>query len=153
MKLFGTSKINERGNLEIGGIDTEKLTEEFGTPLYVMDQKLIEDTIDIMKEAFVSERFNTQIAYAGKAFLTTGMVNLVNKKGLDLDVVSAGELYTAVKAGFPMERIHMHGNNKSDEELNMAIEYGIKEIVIDNEDEIEKIERICREKIKSRQCF
>ena len=84
MKLFGTSKINERGNLEIGGIDAENLTKEFGTPLYVMDQKLIEDTIDIMKEAFVSERFNTQIAYAGKAFLTTGMVNLVNKKGIEL---------------------------------------------------------------------
>jgi diaminopimelate decarboxylase len=148
MKLFGTSKINKSGNLEIGGIDAKDLTKEFGTPLYVMDQKLIEDTIDIMKQAFVSERFNTQIAYAGKAFLTTGMVNLVNKKGLDLDVVSAGELYTAVKAGFPMERIHMHGNNKSDEELNMAIEYGIKEIVIDNEDEIEKIETICREKDK-----
>ena len=132
MKLFGTAKVNNNGNLEIGGVDTLDLVKQFGTPLYVMDQELIETTIDTMKKAFVSERFNTQIAYAGKAFLTTGMVNLVNKKGLDLDVVSAGELYTAHKAGFPMERVHMHGNNKTLEELNMAIDLGIKEIVIDN---------------------
>ncbi len=148
MKLFGTAKVNNNGNLEIGGIDTLDLVKEYGTPLYVMDQELIENTIDTMKEAFVSGRFNTQIAYAGKAFLTTGMVNLINKKGLDLDVVSAGELYTAYKAGFPMERVHMHGNNKTLEELNMAIDLGIKEIVIDNEDEISKIEKICREKEK-----
>ena len=148
MKLFGTSRVNENGNLEIGGVDTKKLAEEFGTPLYVMDQELIEKTIDIMKESFVSDRFDTQIAYAGKAFLTTGMVNIVNKKGLDLDVVSAGELYTAYKAGIPMDRVHMHGNNKSIDELNMAVELGIKEIVIDNEDEIEKIEKICKEKGK-----
>ncbi len=148
MKLFGTAKVNNNGNLEIGGVDTLDLVKQFGTPLYVMDQELIETTIDTMKKAFVSERFNTQIAYAGKAFLTTGMVNLVNKKGLDLDVVSAGELYTAHKAGFPMERVHMHGNNKTLEELNMAIDLGIKEIVIDNEDEISKIEKICKEKEK-----
>ena len=148
MKLFGTAKVNNNGNLEIGGIDTLDLVKEYGTPLYVIDQELIENTIDTMKEAFVSGRFNTQIAYAGKAFLTTGMVNLINKKGLDLDVVSAGELYTAYKAGFPMERVHMHGNNKTLEELNMAIDLGIKEIVIDNEDEISKIEKICREKEK-----
>ena len=148
MKLFGTSKVNNNGNLEIGEMDTLDLVKEYGTPLYVMDQELMENTIDTMKEAFVSGRFNTQIAYAGKAFLTTGMVNLINKKGLDLDVVSAGELYTAYKAGFPMERVHMHGNNKTLEELNMAIDLGIKEIVIDNEDEISKIEKICREKEK-----
>ena len=148
MKLFGTSKVNGVGNLEIGGVDALDLVKEYGTPLYVMDQEHIENTIDIMKKAFVSERFNTQIAYAGKAFLTTGMVNLVNEKGLDLDVVSAGELYTAIKGGISMDRVHMHGNNKTLEELNMAIEYGIKEIVIDNEDEIEKIEEICKEKNK-----
>ena len=148
MKLFGTSKINENGNLSIGGVDTVELAKEFKTPLYVMDQELIETTIDKMKEAFKSSRFGTQIAYAGKAFLTTGMAKLVEKKGLELDVVSGGELYTAYKAGFPMNRVHMHGNNKTYEELEMAVDYGIKEIVIDNEDEIEKIEKICKEKGK-----
>ena len=148
MRLFGTSKINENGNLSIGGVDTLELVNEFKTPLYVMDQELIETTIDKMKEAFQSKRFGTQIAYAGKAFLSMGMLKLVDAKGLDLDVVSGGELYTAYKAGFPMNRVHLHGNNKTVEELEMAIDFGIKEIVIDNEDEIEKIERICREKGK-----
>ena len=142
MKLFGTSKINEKGNLSIGGVDTVELVKEYKTPLYVMDQELIETTIDKMKEAFKSSRFETQIAYAGKAFLTMGMIKLVDRKGLDLDVVSSGEMYTAYKAGFPLNRVHLHGNNKTVEELEMAIEFGIKEIVIDNEDEIDKIERI-----------
>mgnify|MGYP006337436825 FL=1 len=148
MRLFGTSKINEKGRLEIGGVYTIELVNEHSTPLYVMDQTLIEETIDKMKDAFKSDRFETQIAYAGKAFLTMAMVKIVDEKGLDLDVVSEGELYTAYKAGFPMNRVHMHGNNKTARELEMAIELGIKEIVIDNEDEIAKIEDICREKGK-----
>ncbi|WP_455042644.1 diaminopimelate decarboxylase [Leptotrichia buccalis] len=148
MKLFGTSKVNEKGNLSIGGVDTAELVKEFKTPLYVMDQELIETTIDKMKEAFKSTRFNTRIAYAGKAFLSTGMIKLVESKGLDLDVVSGGELYTAYKAGFPMNKVHLHGNNKLVNEIEMAVEFGIDTIVVDNEDEIDKIERICREKGK-----
>ena len=148
MKLFGTSKVNEKGNLSIGGVDTVELVKEFKTPLYVMDQELIETTIDKMKEAFKSTRFNTRIAYAGKAFLSTGMIKLVESKGLDLDVVSGGELYTAYKAGFPMNKVHLHGNNKLVNEIEMAVEFGIDTIVVDNEDEIDKIERICREKGK-----
>ena len=148
MKLFGTSKINENGNLSIGGVDTVELAKEYKTPLYVMDQELIETTIDKMKESFKSSRFNTKIAYAGKAFLTMGMIKLVDSKGLDLDVVSGGEMYTAYKAGFPMEKVHLHGNNKTINELEMAVDFGIKEIVIDNEDEIEKLEKICRQKGK-----
>jgi len=148
MKLFGTSKVNEIGNLSIGGVDTVELVKEFKTPLYVMDQELIETTIDKMKEAFKSTRFNTRIAYAGKAFLSTGMIKLVESKELDLDVVSGGELYTAYKAGFPMNKVHLHGNNKLVNEIEMAVEFGIDTIVVDNEDEIDKIERICREKGK-----
>ena len=148
MKLFGTSKVNENGNLSIGGVDTVELIKEFKTPLYVMDQELIETTIDKMKAAFKSTRFNTRIAYAGKAFLSTGMIKLVESKELDLDVVSGGELYTAHKAGFPMNKVHLHGNNKLVNEIEMAVEFGIDTIVVDNEDEIDKIERICREKGK-----
>ena len=148
MKLFGTSKVNENGNLSIGGVDTVELVKEFKTPLYVMDQELIETTIDKMKAAFKSTRFNTRIAYAGKAFLSTGMIKLVESKGLDLDVVSGGELYTAHKAGFPMNKVHLHGNNKLVNEIEMAVEFGIDTIVVDNEDEIDKIERICCEKGK-----
>ena len=148
MRLFGTSKVNEKGNLSIGGVDASELAKEFKTPLYVMDQELIETTIDKMKEAFKSTRFNTRIAYAGKAFLSTGMIKLVESKGLDLDVVSGGELYTAHKAGFPMNKVHLHGNNKLVNEIEMAVEFGIDTIVVDNEDEIDKIERICRKKGK-----
>ena len=148
MKLFGTSNVNENGNLSIGGVDTVELVKEFETPLYVMDQELIETTIDKMKAAFKSTRFNTRIAYAGKAFLSTGMIKLVESKGLDLDVVSGGELYTAHKAGFPMNKVHLHGNNKLVNEIEMAVEFGIDTIVVDNEDEIDKIERICCEKGK-----
>ena len=148
MKLFGTSKVNEKGNLSIGGVDTVELVKEFETPLYVMDQELIETTIDKMKAAFKSTRFNTRIAYAGKAFLSTGMIKLVESKGLDLDVVSGGELYTAYKAGFPMNKVHLHGNNKLVNEIEMAVDFGIDTIVVDNEDEIDKIERICRQKGK-----
>ena len=148
MKLFGTSKVNEKGNLSIGGVDTTELVKEFKTPLYVMDQELIETTIDKMKEAFKSTRFNTRIAYAGKAFLSTGMIKLVESKGLDLDVVSGGELYTAYKARFPMNKVHLHGNNKLVNEIEMAVDFGIDTIVVDNEDEIDKIERICRQKGK-----
>ena len=148
MKLFGTSKVNEKENLSIGGVDTTELVKEFKTPLYVMDQELIETTIDKMKEAFKSTRFNTRIAYAGKAFLSTGMIKLVESKGLDLDVVSGGELYTAYKAGFPMNKVHLHGNNKLVNEIEMAVDFGIDTIVVDNEDEIDKIERICRQKGK-----
>ena len=148
MQLFGTSKVNEKGNLSIGGVDASELAKEFKTPLYVMDQELIETTIDKMKAAFKSTRFNTRIAYAGKAFLSTGMIKLVESKGLDLDVVSGGELYTAHKAGFPMNKVHLHGNNKLVNEIEMAVEFGIDTIVVDNEDEIDKIERICREKGK-----
>ena len=148
MKLFGTSKINEKGNLSIGGVDALKLAKEFNTPLYVMDQELIEMTIDKMKHAFHSTRFKTRIAYAGKAFLTTGMIKLIESKGLDLDVVSGGELYTAYKAGFPMKRVHLHGNNKLINEIEMAVEYGIDTIVVDNEDEISKIENVCLKKGK-----
>ena len=148
MKLFGTSKVNENGNLSIGGVDTVELVKEFKTPLYVMDQELIETTIDKMKAAFKSTRFNTRIAYAGKAFLSTGMIKLVESKELDLDVVSGGELYTAYKAGFPMNKVHLHGNNKLVNEIEMAVDFGIDTIVVDNEDEIDKIERICRQKGK-----
>ncbi len=148
MKLFGTSNVNENGNLSIGGVDTVELVKEFETPLYVMDQELIETTIDKMKEAFKSNRFDTQIAYAGKAFLSMGMLKLVDAKELDLDVVSGGELYTAYKAGFPMNKVHLHGNNKLVNEIEMAVDFGIDTIVVDNEDEIDKIERICCEKGK-----
>lgn len=150
MKLFGSSEIIN-GVLHIGGISVEKLRDEYGTPLYIMDQKLIEDNMKKYKEYFVSEKFKTQVIYATKAFLNIGMCQLVNKFGLGVDAVSDGELFTIKHSGFPMENVYMHGNNKSDLELEMCIDYGVGTIIVDSFSELKKLEEICRikkEKVK-----
>ena len=151
MKLFGSSEIIN-GVLHIGGISVEKLRDEYGTPLYIMDQKLIEDNMKKYKEYFVSEKFKTQVIYATKAFLNIGMCQLVNKFGLGVDAVSDGELFTIKHSGFPMENVYMHGNNKSDLELEMCIDYGVGTIIVDSFSELKKLEEICRikkEKVKA----
>lgn len=151
MKSFGSSEIIN-GVLHIGGISVEKLREEYGTPLYIMDQKLIEDNMKKYKEYFVSEKFKTQVIYATKAFLNIGMCQLVNKFGLGVDAVSDGELFTIKHSGFPMENVYMHGNNKSDLELEMCIDYGVGTIIVDSFSELKKLEEICRikkEKVKA----
>lgn len=142
MRLFGSSEIIN-GVLNIGGVSVEKLREEYGTPLYIMDQKLIENNIQKYKDCFVSDKFETQIIYATKAFLNVGMCQLVNKYGIGMDAVSDGELFTIKHSGFPMERVYMHGNNKSDAELEMCIDYGVGTIIVDNFDELKRLEEIC----------
>ncbi|MDG5787670.1 diaminopimelate decarboxylase [Evansella sp. AB-P1] len=132
MGLYGTSKVNNVGNLEIGGIDTTLLVEKYGTPLYVYDVEDICARAQQFKSAFETRGIKNQVAYASKAFSCIAMVQLVDDLGLSLDVVSGGELYTALKAGFPVGRIHFHGNNKSPDELEMAIKEGIGCIVVDN---------------------
>ncbi|SDY60058.1 diaminopimelate decarboxylase [Evansella caseinilytica] len=132
MGLYGTSRINQRGHLEIGGVDTVALAEKYGTPLFVYDVQDICDRASQFKQAFAVHGMKYQVAYASKAFSCIAMVQLVDELGLSLDVVSSGELYTALKAGFPVERIHFHGNNKSPEEIEMAVKAGIGCIVVDN---------------------
>jgi len=146
--MFGTQKIDENGILEIGGVSVKKLKEEYGTPLYIMDKDYIVEKAELIKKSFKSEVFKTEVAYASKAFLTVGMCKVVEKLDLCLDVVSGGEIYTALKAGFPMERAHFHGNSKSIEELNMAVEHGIGTIIVDNHLEFELLEDICEKKQK-----
>ncbi len=143
MKLFGTMTINELGHLEIGECDSIHLVEKHGTPLYVMDENLIRDNCKLFKTTFNSKDIETEIIYASKAFLTLAMCQLIEEEGLSLDVVSGGELYTAIKANFPVHKIYMHGNNKTREELTMAIESGIKRIIVDNKYEVDLIENIC----------
>ncbi|HIS29562.1 MAG TPA: diaminopimelate decarboxylase [Candidatus Avamphibacillus intestinigallinarum] len=131
--------INHQGHLEIGGVDTIDLTKKYGTPLYVYDVSLIRKNARAFVKTFETLGIQAQIAYASKAFSSIAMVEVANEEGLSLDIVSEGELYTALQAGFPTERIHMHGNNKSYAELEMAIEHHIGCIVIDNFYEIEMI--------------
>ncbi|MFA9556075.1 diaminopimelate decarboxylase [Evansella sp. AB-rgal1] len=132
MGLYGTSKVNEKGHLEIGGVDTTYLAQKYGTPLYVYDVEDICSRALQFKNTFEKHGMKYQVAYASKAFSCVAMIQLVDELGLSLDVVSAGELYTALTAGISPERIHFHGNNKSQQELEMAVKEGIGCIVVDN---------------------
>lgn len=144
MYLHGTSRINDAGHLEIGGVDTVELAKQYGTPLFVYDIALIKEKANAFKKAFADENITAQVAYASKAFSCIAMVQLADELGLSLDVVSSGELYTAIQAGFPMERVHFHGNNKSKEEINMAIEAKIGCFVVDNFYEIKLLEEAAK---------
>jgi len=146
MQFHGTAKTNKLGHLEIGGVDTVQLAEKYGTPLYIYDVALIRDRARAFKRTFENAGITAQVAYASKAFSTVAMVQLAAEEHLSLDVVSGGELYTALTAGFPMEKIHFHGNNKSYEELVMAIEHNIGCIVVDNFYELEMLKEVCKEK-------
>jgi diaminopimelate decarboxylase len=135
--LFGTQKINASGHLEIGGCDSAELAARFGTPLYVMDEDLIRSNCQSYIKSFSSKYPNSKIAFAGKAFLTAAMTSILRQEGMYLDVVSAGEIHTAMKGGFPAERIYFHGNFKGVPELKMALEVGVGRIVVDNIQELE----------------
>src|SRR5690625_2433399 len=137
-------QINSSGHLDIGGIDTIDLAKKYGTPLYVYDVELIRENCRSFVNTFKKLDVKAQVAYASKAFSSIAMLQVVKQEGLSLDVVSEGELYTALQADFPVEKIHFHGNNKSREELEMAIEHNIGCVVIDNFYEIELLEQLLK---------
>ncbi|WP_416149647.1 diaminopimelate decarboxylase [Salipaludibacillus sp. HK11] len=132
MGLYGTSKINQEGHLTIGEVDVTTLAEQYGTPLYVYDVKDIRNRASEFHHAFENQQVQYQIAYASKAFSCIAMIELADELGLSLDVCSGGELFTALQAGFPVEKIHFHGNNKTPDELEMAVKEEIGCIVVDN---------------------
>jgi len=146
MYLHGTSRVNEAGQLVIGGVEAAELAQRFGTPLYVYDEALIRQTIRAYKAAFEKSGLRYDIAYASKAFCTMAMCRLVADEGLSIDVVSGGELYTALKAGFPPERIHFHGNNKTPEEIEQALEAGIGLFIVDSFHELQVLGALATEK-------
>lgn len=142
MKIFnGMSVIDNQ--LFIQGISCKKLVEKYGTPLYVMDENMIRSNCREFYDNFRVNQGN-KVAYAGKAFLTIAMCQIINQEGLCLDVVSGGELYTAFKSGFPVEKVYFHGNNKTNEEIQMGIKYGVGAFVVDNLYEMEKINYIAK---------
>ncbi|MBP1999489.1 diaminopimelate decarboxylase [Paenibacillus shirakamiensis] len=145
MFLHGTSTINAQGHLEIGGCDTVELKEQYGTPLYIVDEALVRQRSREYVEAFKASGLSFQVAYASKAFCTLAMCRLAEEEGLSLDVVSEGELHTALEAGFPVQRIHFHGNNKTPEEIQMAITAGIGCFVVDNFIEIHLLNAIAKD--------
>ena len=141
-----TADINGEDHLVLGGCDTVHLASEFGTPLYVFD----EETLRGMCREFVGEfgaRYpNTKVVYASKAFINPALAKLVAEEGLGLDVVSGGELAVAEAVRFPPEDIYLHGNNKSPDELRMAIDYGVGRIVVDSFYELEVLDRLAGSK-------
>ncbi|MBS4031214.1 MAG: diaminopimelate decarboxylase [Clostridiales bacterium] len=140
MFLTGTMRFNEQGHLEIGGCDTVELVKEFGTPLYVMDEELIRKNCAEYRDTFKRIYPNSQVVYAGKAFLTTAMCRLVDEEDMGLDVTSGGEIFTALQAGFPAQKMIFHGNNKSPEEIKMALAHGVGRFVVDSFAELDLLE-------------
>ncbi|OYD09771.1 diaminopimelate decarboxylase [Paludifilum halophilum] len=149
MQLHGTSRINEKGHLEIGSCDAVELVNRFGSPLYVMDEALIRERMRRYVKAFQSTNLPFQVAYASKAFSTLAMCRVVAEEGLHLDVVSDGELFTALQAGFPPDHIYFHGNNKTPQELEMGLEVGIGRFVVDNFVEMRLLNELARQKGKT----
>ena len=146
MKLRGNMRVNTAGHLEIGGCDTVDLVRDFGTPLYVLDEAMVRSQCRSYRENLAAVYPDSMVIYAGKALMTMAICRVIDEEGLGLDVVSGGELYTAFKAGFPMEKVFFHGNNKSHEELRMALEYGVGIIVVDNLYELENLNALALQK-------
>ncbi len=134
-------------HLHISGVDTVSLAKKYGTPLYVVSEQVVRENCRALKSAIERyyDGFGT-ITYASKALCIKEMCRIVNDEGLGLDAVSGGELYTAKTAGFPMENIHYHGNNKTDEEIRFGIEAGVGRFIIDNEEEALKINAMAKER-------
>ncbi len=150
MNVRKTLKINKAGHLEIGGADAVALAQQFGTPVYVMDETYIRDMCSVYRETILKE-YNGygMVLYASKAFSCTAIYKIVASENIGIDVVSGGEIYTAMKAGFPAEKVCMHGNNKTLAELQLAVRYGVGEIVVDSETEIDLLEQLCEEQDKN----
>ncbi len=134
--------------LQIGGVSCRELADRFGTPLYAYDEsKIIQQAKDAVAN-FASDRFDTDVVYASKAFSSKALFRLLAAEGTGFDVVSGGELYGALKAGVDKEKIYFHGNNKSDEEICMALDAGIGYFVVDNIMECDRLVKLSEEKQK-----
>ena len=139
--------INSENHLVIGQHDTVELANKFGTPLYVLDEDLMRDNCRAYKNA-IDTYYDGHglVLFASKALCTMFTGRLVAEEGLGADVVSGGELYTLYKAGFPMEKVFFHGNNKTPDEIELALNCGVGHIVVDNKYELELLNRIANEK-------
>jgi len=127
-----TAGVSDQDHLTLGGCDAVELAREFGTPLYVFDEETLRGQCRTFQREFKSRYEDSEVAYAAKAYLGRALAGIVSQEGMSLDVVSGGELAIAASVNFPAERIHFHGNNKSEQELREALEYGIARVVIDN---------------------
>ncbi len=144
--------INEKGNLQMGGCDLAQVAKEFGTPLYVMDEEKIRQNCRIYLSA-MQEYYDGygSVLFASKALSCKAIYRIMREEGMGVDVVSGGELYTALSADFPADRIYFHGNNKTEDELVMALDAGVGRIVVDHIFELELLNRLAGERGKTAQ--
>ena len=143
-------QVNAQGHLTIGGQDTVELAKQYGTPLYVMDEDLIRKHCRSFKQSM--DKFyqgKGLVCYASKAFSCKAIYRVMQEEGLGVDVVSGGELYTAMQTGFDSSKICFHGNNKTTEELQMALDYQVGRIIVDNIYELHQLEQMCQEQGKT----
>jgi diaminopimelate decarboxylase len=141
-----TAKVSNKGHLIIGGCDSEELAAEFGTPLYVFDEFSLRQKCGEFKQEFSQCYADTTVIYASKAFISKALAIIFKEEGLGLDVVSAGEISIARSVDFPPDKVYFHGNNKSAEELRLALEWGIGRIVVDNFHELTMLDKIAGER-------
>ena len=134
--------LNYQNHLSIGGVDVVELVKTYQTPLYVMDESKIRKQCQTFMASFKHKNVQTEVIYASKAFLNIAIAELIHEEGLSLDVVSGGEMFTAITAGFPASKIYFHGNNKSVDEIKLALKHQVGTIVLDNSDEFERISSI-----------
>ncbi len=139
------TEVDSHGHLNIGGCDTVALAAEFGTPLYLFDELSLRHKYAEFKTEFCQRYADTTVIYAGKAFLNKALALILKDEGLGLDIVSAGELSIAQSVDFPMDKVYFHGNNKSAEEINLALKWHIGHIVVDNLHELKMLDEIARE--------
>ncbi len=138
--------VNDKGNLTMGGCDLGAIAEAYGTPAYVMDETTIRENCRLYRRSIEDFYQGNGLAlYASKALSCKGIYRIVKEEGMGVDVVSGGELYTALAAEFPSERIYFHGNNKTEAELKMALVNGVGRIVVDNREELEALNRLAGE--------
>jgi diaminopimelate decarboxylase len=141
-----TAGVTPEGHLTLAGCDAVDLARDFGTPLYVFDEETLRGQCRAFQQAFRSRYTDTAVAYAAKAYLGRALAAIIAQEGMDLDVVSGGELAIAASVNFPPERIHFHGNNKSEQEVREALDYGIGRVVIDNFHEMQLLNGIAQGK-------
>lgn len=147
MNFRDTLKINPSGHLEIGGADCVELAAKFGTPLYVFDETHIRDMMRVYRDTILEEYDGYGLVlYASKAFSCKAIYSIAKQEQIGVDVVSGGELYTAVSAGFPVDKIYMHGNNKLPCELSYALDCGVGTVVVDSFAEADLLDRLAGER-------
>lgn len=140
-----TKEVDRRGHLHIGGCDSVELAKEHGTPLYVFDEFTLRSKCQEFRTELTEHYPNTVVIYASKAFLNRALAIIFKEEGLGLDVVSGGELSVAQSVDFPKEQVYFHGNNKTTDELKLALNWGIGRIVVDNFCELELLNKLARE--------